>query len=183
MSSVYYYDVIVYAYLELLCSLFSQQLWVSCKRYRCVFPTLLTWNSYGPIRDGHILMTWNSYGSIQRTVWDYSEEKEQLWTNSLYLAMFHSLVAGMSFCNFGWVFSLAQIFSHMRWVFFVCVQGFFPWVSWPHTLNKGPLVTCVTVLAHPCLLLYCGCVTVLGRHTLMLCHPCSYATGNPNSVV
>ena len=95
---------------------------------------------------------------------DYSEEKEQLWTNSPYLAMFHSLVAGMSFCNFGWVFSLAQIFSHMRWVFFVvCVQGFFPWVSWPHTLNKGPLVTCVTALAHPCLLLYCGCVTVLGR--------------------
>ena len=43
MSSVYYYDVIVYAYLELLCSLFSQQLWVSCKRYRCVFPT-----GYGP---------------------------------------------------------------------------------------------------------------------------------------
>ena len=73
---------------------------------------LKTWNSYGPIRNGHILMTWNSYGSIQRTVsqWDYSDEKEQLWTNSLYLAMFHSLVAGMSFCNFGWVFSLAQIF-------------------------------------------------------------------------
>ena len=73
---------------------------------------LMTWNSYGPIRNGHILMTWNSYGSIQRKVsqWDYSDEKEQLWTNSLYLAMFHSLVAGMSFCNFGWVFSLAQIF-------------------------------------------------------------------------
>ena len=48
---------------------------------------------------------------------------KQLRTNSLYLAMFHSLVAGMSFCNFGWVFPLAQIFSQ---VFFVCVQGFFP---------------------------------------------------------
>ena len=56
----------------------------------------------------------------------HSEEKEQLWTNSLYLAMFHSLVAGMSFCNFGWVFSLAQIFSHMRWVFFCLCAGFFP---------------------------------------------------------
>ena len=38
----------------------------------------------------------------------------------------NSLVAGMSFCNFGWVFSLAQIFFHYEMGFLSVCRVFSP---------------------------------------------------------